>query len=142
MPPKTVKEFFAALEHPLKPALRAVCTTILGAESRVSEGIKWNAPSFHVGEEQYFATANIHTRGREGATVLVVLHRGAKAKAGRVAVNDPAGLIEWLSPDRGAIRFSSAADVRTKRPALAAIVRQWITQLTLLAAVLGSGLQA
>jgi hypothetical protein len=122
-------DFFAALDHPLKPALRAVCSAILGASPAIGEGVKWNAPSYFVGGKAYFATANIHTRGKSPATVLVILHRGAKARAGRVALQDPEGLIEWLGPDRGAVRFTSLAEVRRKAPAFKAIVRQWIMQL-------------
>lgn len=127
-PPSTVEEFFAGISHPLTPTLRAVCAAILSASPAVVEGVKWNAPSFHVGE-QYFATANIHARGKTGETVLLVLHRGAKAKPGRVKVDDPEGLIEWLAADRGTVRFHSEVEVRLRASALQAVVRQWITQL-------------
>ena len=99
------------------------------ASPSILEGIKWNAPSFYVGSEKYFATANIHPRGKAGEAVLVVLHRGAKAKRGSVKLKDPEGLIEWLAPDRGAVRFRSVGEARLKAPALQAVVRQWITQL-------------
>ena len=128
-PPATVDAFFADLTHPLKSALSAVRAAILGADASIAEGVKWNAPSFYVGAQQYFATANIHARGKTGETVLIVLHRGAKAKRGRVVLEDPKGLVEWLSPDRGAIRFTSLADVRGKTPALQAVLRQWIAQV-------------
>lgn len=128
-PPSTVEEFFASISHPLTPTLRAVCTPILSASPAIAEGIKWNAPSFYVGAEPYFATANIHARGKAGETVLLVLHRGAKAKPGGVKVDDPEGLIEWLAGDRGTVRFHSEDEVRFRASALQAVVRQWITQL-------------
>jgi hypothetical protein len=129
VPPANVDAFFADLRHPLKSALKAVRAAILGADESIAEGIKWNAPSFYVGREQYFATANIHARGKAAETLLIVLHRGARAKSGRVVLQDPAGLVEWLSPDRGAIRFTSLAEVRRKTPALQAVLRQWIAQV-------------
>ncbi len=128
-PPATVEDFFAELSHPLAPALAAVRAGILAASPGIAEGIKWNAPSFHMGDEQYFATANIHARGKTGETVLVVLHRGARAKAGRVQIADPDELIEWMSPDRGVIRFRTMDEATAGIPALQAVVRQWITQL-------------
>ena len=128
-PPVSVDAFFAELSHPLKPALRALCRAIPGASPAIGEGIKWNAPSYFVGRDQFFATANIHARGKADETVLLVLHRGAKPKGGRVTLADPDGLIEWLSPDRGAVRFASLTEVRKRTPALQAVVRQWITQL-------------
>jgi len=128
-PPATVADFFAALDSPLKPAIRATCNAIGAASPKISEGIKWNAPSYFVGADQYFATVNLHPRGKPTEHVMVVLHRGAKVKKGSVTVDDPSELIEWLSPDRGAVRFKTLAEARKHASALKAIVRQWITQL-------------
>jgi hypothetical protein len=116
-------------EHPLESALVALRKGILAASPKVKEGVKWNAPSFYVDDERYFATASIHARGKPAETVLLVLHRGAKAKSGRVAVKDPASLLEWLGTERAVVRFESLADVRAKLPALQRIIRAWITQL-------------
>ncbi len=128
-PPATVDDFFAQLSHPLKGALDALRKTILGASNEIGQAVKWNAPSFFVGSDQFFATANIHGRGKKDETVLLVLHRGVKAKKGRVAIDDPDGLLEWLSPDRAAVRFQSVREVRKKAPALQAVIRSWIRQL-------------
>lgn len=128
-PPATVDDFFSALSHPLKSTLSALRTAIRGASRDVREAIKWNAPSFYIGAEQFFATTNIHARGKPDEHVLLILHRGAKTKNGRVAVSDPDALLEWLSPDRAAVRFYSAADFRKKKSALQTAIREWITQL-------------
>ncbi|MCL4866281.1 MAG: DUF1801 domain-containing protein, partial [Gemmatimonadales bacterium] len=127
--PATVAALFQALDHPLKGALRAACAAIRAADPSIVEGIKWNAPSYRVGEGEFFATANIHARGKQGETVLIILHRGAKARGGKVSVADPDGLIEWLGADRGAIRFADAAAVRRGTSSLQAIVREWIQQV-------------
>ncbi|MEQ1612074.1 MAG: hypothetical protein ABL904_04925 [Hyphomicrobiaceae bacterium] len=50
-------------------ALRKV---ILGADPSISDGVKWNAPSFCTTE--YFATINLRAK----AGVEVILHFGAK----------------------------------------------------------------
>lgn len=111
-PPATVDDFFSRLVHPLKQPLHALCKAILDASDEIREGIKWNAPSYYVGDEQFFATVNIHARGKPDEHILVILHRGVKAKSGRVSLDDPRELLEWLSPDRAAVRFRNAADVK------------------------------
>lgn len=128
-PPSSVAAFFTALDHPLKPALKAACTAVRTADPAIVEGIKWNAPSYRVGDGEFFATVNIHPRGKPNEAVLLILHRGARARARKVRVADPEGLIEWLGPDRGAIRFASTAAVRKAKPALQAVLREWIGQV-------------
>jgi hypothetical protein len=119
-----------ALDHPLKPALQLVRVTILGASPKITEGIKWNAPSFRV--KEYFATVNVYRKARTPDCVLVILHLGAKVRGKGAAlpeIDDPAGLLEWLSKDRAAVRFAALKEAKAGQPALRAIVRQWITFL-------------
>ncbi len=118
----TVDEFLRKLDHPLRAALEAVRAVILGADARISEGIKWNAPSFRTGE--WFATINVRKD-----EVLVILHLGAKVKDDSTAgmkITDPGGILEWLSGDRAAVRFRDLKAVSSGKEAFASIVRQWI----------------
>jgi hypothetical protein len=122
--PTDIEVLLASLRHPREPEIRAVRALIVGADPRIAEGVKWNAPSFATTE--HFAT--FHLRARDG--VQVVLHLGAKPRtdAGvREGVADPAGLLEWRGPDRATVSFRDLADVEAKAPAFVAIVRQWIT---------------
>jgi hypothetical protein len=99
---------------------------ILGVDYRIREGIKWNAPSFRTSE--YFATLNLRARDGE-ERVWLILHAGAKARGKLVRVADPMGLITWLGKDRGLVTFADAAEVRERRAALEAIIREWIEQV-------------
>jgi hypothetical protein len=128
-PPANVAEFLASLDHPLKPVLVDVVAAIHRASPVVRDGIKWNAPSFSTGGESYFATVNVHTRGKTAPSVLLVLHRGAKARSTRMSISDPTSLLEWLGTERAVVHFGSRPEVRARRAALQAIVREWITQL-------------
>lgn len=124
MPAKNVETFLAELEHPHKPEIIALREVILGADSRIAEGIKWNAPSFHTSE--HFAT--MHLRDRAG--VRVIMHLGAKAREPvALAIDDPDRLLEWLAPDRASALFRSQAEVEARREAFSAIIRQWISFL-------------
>jgi hypothetical protein len=117
-----VTAYLAALDHPLKPVVEAIRGTILGAYPAIAEGVKWNSPSFYC--HGWFATANVRPRGG----VQVVLHHGAKARAdatlGRT-IDDPAGLLTWLSADRAVVTFAGDEDFAGKRAAFVALIRQW-----------------
>lgn len=128
-PHASIPAFLAQLDHPLKPVLEEVLAIIRDARVATSEGIKWNAPSFAGPHEQYFATLNVHTRGKGGPTVLLVLHRDVQAVAGTVTIHDPDGLLEWMGADRAVIRFGTLDEARSRRDALQAILREWVTQL-------------
>ncbi|MBC8078111.1 MAG: DUF1801 domain-containing protein [Chloroflexales bacterium] len=122
-PTEVVDTFLANLDHPFNQEVRAVRQIILEADARISEGIKWNAPSFFTTE--HFATFNLHAK--DG--VQLVFHRGAKVRdtpSERIAIADPMGLLAWRSPDRALATFRELSDVNAKRAALADIVRAWI----------------
>lgn len=120
--PASVAAYLAELDHPLKPEILAVRQIILGADPRIAEEIKWNAPSFRTAE--HFATMNLRAKGG----LLVILHLGAKPRhdAQSPAIADPDGLLEWLGPDRASVLFRDLAAVEARREAFAAIIRQWI----------------
>jgi hypothetical protein len=118
----TVETFLASLDHPFKPEILALRQIILNADPSISEGIKWNAPSFHTSE--YFAT--FHLRAKDG--VQVILHLGAKKRldSTSVVIADPESLLEWLGKDRASAKFLDLKDIEAKQSAFTDILRQWI----------------
>lgn len=116
---ETVDALLDRMDHPRRVEIDAVRKAILSADKSISEGVKWNAPSFRTTE--WFATVNL--RGKEG--MQVILHFGAKARAGhkRPVIEDPNRLLRWLGDDRA---MATLIDKAADRKALAAIVRQWI----------------
>lgn len=123
-----VDDFMAKLDHPLKKEVETLRQIIRGVSPAIREGIKWNAPSFRTAD--FFATLNLRARGGE-ERVWLILHTGATAKGlvMKGAIPDPAGLLEWLATDRALLTFASAKDVRAKRSALEAVLREWIEKL-------------
>jgi hypothetical protein len=116
-----VDAFMATLDHPHKDAVAALRKIVAGADPSIEEGIKWKSPSFRTAE--YFATT--HLRAKKG--VGLILHLGAKPReGGKVAIDDPDGLLTWLAKDRAMVSFDDAAQVKARAKALAAIVRLWI----------------
>jgi hypothetical protein len=114
------------MKHPLEPEIRAIRSIVLGADPRIAEGIKWNAPSFHTSE--HFAT--FHLRGKSG--VQVVMHCGTKARSGiamRDSIADPGALLEWRDANRATVTFADVKDIKRKERDFADIIRRWITNV-------------
>jgi len=117
-----VTEFVASMTHPLKPTVESIRRTILAADSAITEGIKWNSPSFYC--NGWFATIGSH----KPAKLDLVLHCGAKIRAAcdiKESVDDPNRLLTWPSKDRALLSFSSDAEFQTNRVALQRIIQQW-----------------
>lgn len=124
--PATVDALMRELDHPLKAEIAAVRDAILAAHPRVAEGVKWNAPSFRV--DDYFATINLRQRD----AVMIVLHRGAKAKSDdgfAAGFPDPSKLLTWLSHDRAVIKLRDMAELTAQRAALTAVIHAWVERL-------------
>jgi hypothetical protein len=117
-----VEAFLRALDHPFKREILALREILLGADPSISEGIKWNAPSFRTME--YFATFNLRAKGK----VQIILHLGAKKRdnSAEVTIADPETLLEWLATDRAAAGFSDLEDIEAKQSAFAQVICQWI----------------
>lgn len=120
-----VDAYMRNLSHPLKNEAEALRRIILGADSRITESIKWNAPSFFF--KEYFATLHLRQPGR----IQVIFHLGAKAKDNtrKVTIDDPNGLLTWPANDRAVAKFDGMGEVSANRSALGAIVRQWMAQM-------------
>lgn len=123
-----VAEFMEKLDHPLKPEIEAVRTSILNANSQLTEGMKWNAPSFCYDNEDRI-TFNLHGKG----FFRLIFHCGVKVneKAGKEPIfNDSTGLLDWLAGDRAVIKFTDMNDVAAKKEKLAAVINKWIEVTT------------
>jgi len=119
-----VDRFMKQLAHPLEPEIQAVREIILGADPRIQESIKWNAPSFSITE--HFATFNLRPKD----VVQVVLHTGAKVKSSvrHIEIRDPSGLLKWAAKDRCIAEFTDRKDIKSRAAAFQSIVKQWIKQ--------------
>ena len=124
-PSADVDAFLRELEHPQDATIRRLRAVIQAADPRIGEGIKWNAPSFHV-DGHHFATMQLRRRD----SVLLVLHLGAAKRAmPDGAIHDPDGLLTWLAADRATASFGSAQDVDVHAAALQALLRQWMAHV-------------
>jgi hypothetical protein len=118
-----VNALIASMKHPLTPTLEAIRQTILAADATITEGIKWNSPSFYC--HGWFATIACRK-----AQLDVVLHCGAKVQADSAitdSVDDPDKLLTWPSKDRALVSFKRDADFRTRLQSFQRIISQWAT---------------
>lgn len=120
-----VAEFMNKLKHPLKEAIETLREVILSSDKKITEHIKWNAPSFCFNGEDR-VTLNLSKK----ECVMIIFHRGAKVKdvkGKETLFEDPTELLQWLSPDRAMVKLLSREDVIVKKAKLKRVVKQWIT---------------
>jgi hypothetical protein len=109
-----VDAWMAGYENPQKPVVEAVRAAILGADARMGETIKWQAPTFvYKGN-----LASFFPKAKKHATLM--FHTGA-------ALAD-AGDFPSLEGDGGtsrSMKFTDLSDVKAKTAELKAIVKAW-----------------
>jgi len=110
-----VDEWFAAYDNPQRDLVRAVRDAVLDADARVTEAIKWQAPTFIYRGN----IASFYPKTKTHASLM--FHRGAE-------LDDPDGLLEGEGDVSRVARFLDADDLEAKRDALQALIRQWIAR--------------
>lgn len=108
-----VNEFMSLFEHPFKAEIQAIREIILKADSRITEGIKWNAPNFYYKGDMAVFTPHVKDH------VLMVFPNG-------ILIADDSGLLEGDYPDRRMAHFYSMDDIQKKKASFEKIVRRWI----------------
>lgn len=119
---EAVDRYMVELEHPLKPEIERVRSIILASGDDVTEHIKWNAPSFRYrGDDR--VTLKLHPKGR----LELIFHRGASVrKDDTFSFKASTGIVTWLAPDRGVVRFRDMEEIEAGAVQLASLVRQWM----------------
>ncbi len=111
-----VDQYIQKLEHPFKAEMEAIRAIIMNAHPQVTEGIKWNSPSFYYkGDMVVFAT---HVKDY----VHLVFPNG-------IVINDQSGLLEGDYKDRRMAYFYDMKDVESKKTALENVIRGWVTYM-------------
>jgi hypothetical protein len=108
-----VDEWFAAYDNPQRDLVLAVRDVVLRADERVTETIKWKAPTFvYKGN-----IASFYPKTKTHASLM--FHRGAE-------IPDPSALLEGEGDVSRVARFLDADDLAAKQDALQELIRQWI----------------
>ncbi len=124
-----VDGWLLGFDHPQKATLQAVRKVVLAADPAIEEGIKWNAPSFHVAGA-WFATLHLKSRAparMATSPTALLLHFDVKGRVREgLSIDDPTGLLEWVGKDRAMLVFAGPDEVERCAAAVRALVRAWL----------------
>jgi hypothetical protein len=108
-----VDAWFDSYDNPQKELVQAVRDVVLAADDRVSEAIKWQAPTFiYAGN-----IASFYPKSRQHVSLM--FHQGA-------SLPDPEGILEGEGETSRVAKFADADDLVAKTDALQGLVRAWI----------------
>ena len=110
-----VEAYFREIDHPFKAEMEAVRAIILGVSDKISERIKWNAPSFFYKED----LGAFNPRATEYAHLILLFPGGA-------GMDDKNTLLEGNHKDRREAKFHSLDDIKAKKRALEKLVKNWL----------------
>lgn len=108
-----VDAWFDQYDNRQRELVQAVRDAVLDADARVTETIKWHAPTFvYKGN-----IASFYPQTKTHASLM--FHRGA-------LLDDPDGLLEGEGDTSRVARFLDADDLERKLASLQRLIRQWI----------------
>ena len=111
-----VNEYMERLDNPLKAEMEQVREIILSACEKVTEDIKWSAPSFYYKD-------NICTfNPRAKKFVNLTFHKGA-------LINDKTGLLEGDAKEARVARFENMVDIANKKNDLISVINEWVMMM-------------
>jgi hypothetical protein len=108
-----VTQFILTIDNPLKEEIDAVREIILNSSDKITEDIKWSAPSFAYKDNM----ATFNPRAKK--FVNLTFHKGALIK-------DTSGLLEGDKKEARVARFDNMEDVLNKKEALESVVQKWV----------------
>ena len=108
-----VVEYMALLEHPLKAEIEALRAIIKGANPKIMERIKWNAPSYYAKEDM----VTFHVRSMK--MVNLVFHHIAIVKI-------KSDLLKGEYKDRRLMHFENMEEVKQNKLELERILNEYV----------------
>ncbi len=108
-----VDDWLAGYDNPMKPVVQAVRQVILDTDPRISEAIKWQAPTFMFEGN----IASFFPKAKKHASLM--FHKGAE-----IPGTFPS--LEGDGKEARSFKVASLEELEQKRDELQAIVRAWI----------------
>ena len=118
-----VTKFLDSLNHPLRAEIELLRQTILNADAKLTENIKWNGPNYCFGIED-----RITMRVQPPKQVQLIFHCGAKVKEQpkEKLIKDDSGLLIWKENNRAVATFKHIQDIEHGKVDLTRIIQDWI----------------
>ncbi len=108
-----ITKFIKDFNHPLEDEIFAVRDIILSVSDKITETIKWSAPTF----EYQGSITTFNMRAKK--FVNLTFHKGA-------LINDPKGVLEGDAKQARVMRFTDMSEINAKKEGLKAVIRNWI----------------
>src|SRR3989337_3270469 len=122
-----VIEFLDVLEHRMKREIEVLRKIILNSNTKLTEHIKWNAPSFCI-ENEDRVTMKLHP----AKNIQLIFHRGAKVKAQpkEQLISGYSSFLKWPANDRAVATFTNMDEIKSNEKKLSVIINEWIKATT------------
>ena len=111
-----VAQWMMNLTHPLKDQVEVIRDLIKKADRKISERIKWNAPSYYYKDD--IVTFGPDRKGR----ILLVFHHPYVVKI-------KSGLLEGDYKDRRLVYFDDAKAIQSNKKELSRIVKEIVAEI-------------
>lgn len=125
---KTIDDFLSDIDEEKLLLVQELRALILDVQPELIEHIKWNAISFvYLGVDRI--TFNVVNKQNQ---VMLIFHMGAQQvedKKAKPTLNDPTGLMNWISNIRGSVGFSSLEEIQQKEIELRKLIELWLNQV-------------
>ncbi|PSR57214.1 DUF1801 domain-containing protein [Adhaeribacter arboris] len=120
---REVTKFLDDLHHPLRAEIEQLRRTILNADGRITENIKWNGPNYCLENEDRI-TMRIHPPKQ----IQLIFHRGVKklTQPKDKIIVDNSGLLVWKENDRAVVSFQDSNGIQKSKLELEDIVNKWM----------------
>ncbi|NCD69561.1 DUF1801 domain-containing protein [Mucilaginibacter agri] len=109
-----VSDFMDALIHPMKAEVEKLRAIINGANPKIAERIKWNAPSYYYLKD----VAAFNLRQQKFVQLILLFPEGL--------LSHSYGILEGDWKDRREARFYGIEDIETKSAALQNLINDWV----------------
>lgn len=119
-----IDAFLSALNHPQEGLIQELRTMIRGVGSELTEGIKWNAPSYAL-EGRDIITLNFHYKDY----VTIVFHTGPEGKDRHTKTTlfvDDTGLLDWAADKRALLKIPSMDFLHESKEEIEKVIAHWI----------------
>lgn len=108
-----VEAWFKTYDNPQKEAVMRVREIILNTDDRITEDIKWQAPTFiYKGN-----IASFFPKSKKNVTLM--FHKGA-------LINDKTGLLEGDGKEARTAKFADVDEVNKRKSDLESVINKWI----------------
>lgn len=107
----SVQLYMSQLEHPLKAEIETLRTIIKNTDNKISERIKWNAPSY------YYRKDMVTFNHRDIKRVCLVFHHASIVKI-------QSDLLQGDYKDRRIVYFNDMSDIKANQQELERIIHE------------------